>query len=106
MPLRLSAGSFDICNVWDAPFAFVWGRSTGPYETICKNGFLRDLGFEDRAGGNNTIPYRQDLIRDDAAFLRYVADDWIGRGWVDVSDALKDAIGSAVLEIYINAFEA
>jgi hypothetical protein len=70
-----------------------------------KNGFLRSLGFDDRAGGNNTIPFRSDAMQNEYGFLRYLSDEWLGRGWVDVSDALKDAICSAVLEVYANAFE-
>jgi hypothetical protein len=78
---------------------------TAVRNNLRKNGFLRDLGFDHRAGGNNTIPFRADPTQNERAFLAYLSDDWLGRGWVDVSDALKDAICCAVLEIYANAFE-
>lgn len=70
-----------------------------------KNGFLRAFGFEQHVGGNNTIPFREDQYRDDVSFLEYLREDWLGRGWVDVSDGVKDAIATAVWEIYTNGFE-
>lgn len=70
-----------------------------------KNGFLQAFGFETRAGGNNTIPFRQDVVKRDDALVRYVQEEWLGRGWVDVSDRVKNAIATAVWEIYSNAFE-
>jgi hypothetical protein len=70
-----------------------------------KNGFLKALGFEQRTGGNNAIPYREDFQRADGAFLGYLREEWLGRGWVAVSDRVADAISTAVWEIYTNAFE-
>ena len=69
-----------------------------------KNGFMEAFGFEKWNGPSNSIPFREDSHRD-ISYLNYLRDLWLGRQWVDVSDKVKDAIASAVWEIYANAFE-
>jgi anti-sigma regulatory factor (Ser/Thr protein kinase) len=75
------------------------------HENLKKNGFMRAMGLQAAAGGHNTIPFREDMVRDDGSYLTYLREAWLGRGWVNVSDGLADAIANAVWETYTNAFE-
>jgi hypothetical protein len=72
--------------------------------------YLIGCGFARSLSGPNTlfrnaIPYRCDAQRSDAAIARFLARDWLGRGWIDVTDQLAGVIVSRMLEIYLNAFE-
>lgn len=72
---------------------------------LMRNGFLGTLGLEASTPfTGNTIPFREDR-NDQGDIIRYLREDWLGRGWVNVSDRVMDAIVSAVLEIYSNALE-
>jgi signal transduction histidine kinase len=70
-----------------------------------KNGFLTAFGHGSSFWAGNTIPYKEDLIFDKKNIVDYLKIYWLGRGWVSVSNLLRDAIVGTVLEIYINAFE-
>jgi hypothetical protein len=74
-------------------------------ENLKKNGFMKAMGLQQVAGGRNTIPFREDIKRDDASYLGYLREEWLGRGLVKVSDGVADAIANAVWETYTNAFE-
>jgi hypothetical protein len=83
----------------DSIAATVWSN-------LSRNGFIRTMGLHPAgAGGNTAIPFRQDAVRDDTSYLRYLREAWLGRGWVNVTDGVADAIANAVWEIYTNAFE-
>lgn len=75
------------------------------HENLRKNGFLKAMGLEAVAGGRNVIPFKEDSVRQDIAYLGYLRDAWLGRGWVNISDRVADAIANAVFEAYANAFE-
>lgn len=53
----------------------------------------------------NSIPYRSDHQYDQQIIGDYLRYQWLGRGWVNISSRLQDAITGKVLEIYLNAFE-
>lgn len=53
----------------------------------------------------NSIPYREDLSEDRDGLIHYLAEDWLGRGWVHVSNILTAVIVGITCEIYANAFE-
>jgi len=53
----------------------------------------------------NCIPYREDAKQDAEAYVKYLKDLWLGRGWVHVSELLRDDIVGKIYEIYINAFD-
>jgi len=74
-------------------------------QNLKKNGFMKAMGLQQVAGGRNTIPFREDAARDDTSYLGYLRDAWLGRGWVNVTDRVADAIANAVWETYTNAFE-
>lgn len=84
----------------------VWVKSLAPRvrANLSRNGFLSKLGLTDKPMPlGNAIPFRQDHAA--AGVMRYLRDDWLGRGWVNVSAAVQDAIATNVWEIYGNAFE-
>lgn len=70
-----------------------------------RNGFCQHCGMQSTAWQGNSIPLRHDVVNDPAGVLHYLKHDWLGRGWVGVSPALRDAICGTVWEIYANAFE-
>lgn len=78
-------------------------------ETVLK--FLRHNGFSEFFGGrshgwdSHCIPYREDRFEDCNSVMDYLTDNWIGRGWLQVSERLKNAIAGKMWEIYTNSFE-
>ncbi|MEK7841063.1 MAG: ATP-binding protein, partial [Deltaproteobacteria bacterium] len=70
-----------------------------------QNGFFSTLGFGGAPWTGNSIPYREDSYQDKVILDDYLKTNWLGRGWVHVSEMLKDAIVGRVWEIYANAFE-
>ncbi|MGB6220857.1 ATP-binding protein [Haloferula sp.] len=85
----------------------VWIINVGPSirTNLLKNGFLPAFAGEAHPGYGNTVPFREDWQRDSAAYQNYLADHWLGQGWVEVSNALRDAIIERVAEGYQNAFD-
>ncbi len=72
---------------------------------LTQNGFLKDLGFTERSWRGNSVPYRQYLQPEKDLITEYLKDDWLGRGWVNVSPELCNLIVTKVWESYTNAFE-
>ena len=72
---------------------------------LAKNGFRDIFGERTDHGLGETIPYREDREADKEALMDYLKNLWLGREWVSVSSALRDAIVGVVYEIYANAFE-
>ncbi|MGN7611902.1 ATP-binding protein [Magnetococcales bacterium HHB-1] len=70
-----------------------------------QNGFAETFGYPTTHWSGNSIPYREDSDLDMNSIMDYLTDRWIGKGWVNVSDALRDAIVGNIWEIYNNAFE-
>lgn len=70
-----------------------------------QNGFLEAFSPLFSSWRGNSIPYREDKALDADKIMDYLTDDWLGRGWVQVSSELRDAIAGHVFEIYANAFE-
>src|SRR5208283_4930747 len=75
-------------------------------ENLRRNGFLSVFGGEraPKAKGNS-IPYREHGNADKAEVMDYLRCEWLGRGWISISDQLRDAIIGDVWEIYTNATE-
>ncbi len=74
-------------------------------KNLAKQGFhlaFCNFEFEREA---NSIPYREDKNLDADNVIEYLKRKWIGRGWMNVSGPLCDAIAGRVWEIYANAFE-
>jgi hypothetical protein len=72
---------------------------------LCQNGFAGTFAYPSSRWDGNSIPYREDKILDMNGIMDYLTYNWIGKGWVHVSDRLRDAIAGRMWEIYSNAFE-
>lgn len=72
---------------------------------LAKSNFRDTFGDPTPIGLGHTIPYREDLSADKETLLNYLKAHWLGRGWVNVSARVRDAIVGQVWEIYANAFE-
>lgn len=73
--------------------------------TIRQNGFAGSFGDLSAPWDGTSIPYREDPEFRPDEVAEYLSENWLGKGWVHVSDALKNAIVERVLELYVNAFE-
>lgn len=72
---------------------------------LCQNGFSGAFGHPSAGWDGNSIPYREDNALDMNGIMDYLTFNWIGRGWVHVSERLRDAIAGRMWEIFNNAFE-
>lgn len=88
------------------PVMFAWDTVSGPVmANLCQNGFASSFGHSSPGWNGNSIPFREDRVSAADPILDYLTDLWLGRGWVQVSPLLKDAIVGKVWEIYTNSFE-
>lgn len=74
-------------------------------ENLKQNGFMYAFNAGEEPWQGNSIPYRQDLLENRDGLIQYLAQDWLGRGWVHISDILRFFIVGRTFEIYANAFE-
>jgi hypothetical protein len=89
------------------------GRIQFDWETLApkirmnlgQSGFLESFGLTIGGWEGNSIPYRCDQIYREQAIGQYLRDAWLGRGWVNVSPGIRDAISGRAAEIYLNAFD-
>ncbi|MBF0553255.1 MAG: ATP-binding protein [Nitrospirae bacterium] len=72
---------------------------------LCQSGFAKAFGYPSSGWDGNSIPYRHDDTLDMNGIMDYLTDNWIGKGWVRISNRLRDAIAGNMWEIYNNAFE-
>lgn len=72
---------------------------------LAQNGFLSVFEGGINPWEGNSIPYREDPELDKDGLVEYLADRWLGRDWVHLSDGLRYALAGKVCEIYVNAFE-
>ena len=85
---------------------FDWNTlDRGIMATLCQNGFSKAFGYQSNPWEGNSIPYREDIAFDMNKIMDYLTYNWIGKGWVNVSDRLRDSIAGRMWEIYNNAFE-
>jgi hypothetical protein len=85
---------------------FAWETLTPKiYVNLGQLGFLESFGAPLRPWEGNSIPYRCDPNHHEQEIGRYLRDAWLGRGWVNVSPGIRDAISGRAAEIYLNAFE-
>lgn len=73
--------------------------------SLRQNTFCCKLGHNSQTPPGHAIPYREDPKEDANSILDYLTQNWIGKGWVKVSEPLRDAIAGKVWEIYANSFE-
>ena len=85
---------------------FVWDTLGDAVKAnLCQNGFMSTFGGELGPWRGNSIPFREDKQQNPHGFIEYLSELWLGRGWVNISPLLRDAIAGRVAEIYLNAFE-
>ena len=83
-----------------------WGSMRTPVlRTLIANKFANSFNYPmQQSLLRDTIPYRED--RDNPkGVMDYLKEEWLGHGWVHVSDKLRSVIVGRVWEIYANAFE-
>ncbi len=72
---------------------------------LTQNGFLRAFGHPREPWIGNSIPFREDRVMRPLGFAVHLSRRWLGRGWINISDGLRDAIVGRVCEAYSNVFE-
>jgi len=70
-----------------------------------QNGFLSELGLGGGAWDGHSIPYREDKSLNVNDYAEYLSNRWLGRGWINISERLKEYITSPIIEAYINVFD-
>lgn len=87
--------------------SFDWDTCTNNavMTNLRQNGFAGMFEYPTSAWTGESIPYREDNVLDMNGIMDYLTDYWLGRGWVHVSQRLRDAIVGRMWEIYNNAFE-
>lgn len=71
-----------------------------------QNGFAYAMGAEVGPWKGNSVPFRQDVGVDKNEIVdKYLSEQWLGRGWVNVSQGVCNLIVGQMWEIYQNAFE-
>ncbi len=80
-------------------------RNQAVMNNLRQNSFAGNFGHPSSGWDGHSIPYREDRALDMNKIMDYLTYNWIGKGWVHVSDRLSDAIVGKMWEIYNNAFE-
>lgn len=75
------------------------------HANLAQNGFLRAFGHPREPSLGNSIPFREDRAMSPHGFAVHLSRRWLGRGWISISDGLRDAIVGRVSEAYSNVFE-
>ena len=70
-----------------------------------QNGFMYAFNSGEEAWLGNSIPYREDRHQDKDGLVHYLAEQWLGREWINISQLLRNVIVGTAWEIYANAFE-
>jgi len=86
---------------------FDWStlRNKAVMMNLRQNGFAGVFGDPTPRWSGNSIPYREDGTLEQDGIMDYLTLYWLGRGWVQVSLRLRNAIAGRMWEIYNNAFE-
>lgn len=87
---------------------FLWDTlPTDVQRSLGRNGFMPFFGQPTvKVAGRTAVPFRQDLASAKKnEIIHYLTNDWIGKGRVNLSEALKNAIVGKTWEIYANAFD-
>ena len=99
-------GLFRLIKARGSYVTFDWGTLSGKIRmNLAQNGFLYDFGYDCKPWQGNSIPYQNDSQQDLTSITNYLKYNWLGKGWVNISPRLQDAITGRVLEIYLNAFD-
>lgn len=72
---------------------------------LTQNGFAHAMGASQTPWRGNAIPYQEFQLASKEQVVSSLRQNWLGRGWISVSEALADAIMGQVWELFTNAFE-
>lgn len=72
---------------------------------LLQNGFAHAMGAGTAPWLGNSIPYREYFEQDEDGIVEDLRRNWLGRGWISISDALADEVVGQMWEIFANAFE-
>ncbi|MBL1265870.1 ATP-binding protein [Candidatus Methylomicrobium oryzae] len=72
---------------------------------LLQNGFAYAMGDDTQPWQGNSIPYREYSQIDKNAIVYSLKNEWLGRGWVNISHDLMNEIAGRMSEIYVNAFD-
>jgi len=72
---------------------------------LTQNGFAHAMGASLTPWRGNAIPYKEFSDPNESLIVASLRHDWLGRGWISVSEALADAIMGQIWELFTNAFE-
>ncbi|MCL1463387.1 ATP-binding protein [Argonema galeatum] len=70
-----------------------------------QNGFMYTFCEDKEPWQGNSVPYREDAKQNKDGLVYYLAEQWLGRDWVQMGQNLRNVIVGRVWEIYANAFE-
>jgi hypothetical protein len=74
-------------------------------QNLAKSGFGAVFGLRNVLNPGHSIPFREDKIADSIGISNYLKEGWLGRGWLHITEPLKNAIVGTVWEVYANAIE-
>jgi hypothetical protein len=90
----------------DGQVVFRWNTLTSAvHMNLAQNGFMGAFGGPLGPWPGNSIPFHEDCQQNGHGFVDYLTRLWLGRGWVNVSAGLRDAIVGHMAEVYLNAFD-
>lgn len=85
---------------------FLIGTMIDPVRVnLLQNGFAHAMGDETPPWQGNSIPYREYFEQDENGIVQDLRQNWLGRGWINISDALANEVVGQMWEIFANAFE-
>lgn len=73
---------------------------------LCQNGFATRF-FDEfvTPWTGNSIPYQEFSENDFHSILPYLDEEWLGRGWMNIQEELKDDIVTRIYELFANSLE-
>ncbi len=85
---------------------FLLDTMTDPLRVnLLQNGFAHAMGAGTAPWQGNSIPYREYCSQDQDGIAYDLRRNWLGRGWINVSAGLANAVVGQMWEIFANAFE-
>ncbi|MDT2816272.1 hypothetical protein P7H55_00180 [Vagococcus lutrae] len=73
------------------------------FTNLQQNGFAGVFFDDSSSWDGNSIPYYE--FKEYSGIETYLKDKWLGKGWINMSQKLQDAIVARVFEIYVNSVE-
>lgn len=85
---------------------FLVGTMLDPVRVnLLQNGFAHAMGDGTPPWQGNSIPYREYFTQDEDGIVQDLRQNWLGRGWISISEALANEVVGQMWEIFANAFE-